>query len=119
MKLRLRAWVRFLQEMHIVKELRCCGSVITDGYDYAIESDAVDVIQYIGLKDINGVSIFQGDVVKAHGYVGNLTVEYKTTDGCCALASFCLCDTSGDIAFFDFDRVEVIGNKYQNPELLE
>ena len=52
-------------------------------------------------------------------YVGNLQVKWISGDSdCIALSAFALCDSNEDIVYHDFDRVKVIGNIYQNPELL-
>jgi len=67
--------------------------------------DDVKLMQYTGLKDINGKEIYEGDILKSGwGYSG--VVEYD---------SFMFMKSEGRIS----DDVEIIGNIYENPELLE
>ena len=99
-----------------------------DSYSWATfdnyEQDCI-VMQCTGLKDKNGKLIYEGDILG--GTYGNLYVHYcdsckqfqlKASDyGCIA------CE--GDVHWYevveseDENELEVVGNIYQNPELLE
>ena len=78
--------------------------------------DNIELIQYTGIKDKNDKKIFEGDIVKCK--IGNVDFEgYVYFYG-------------GRFEFIDFeddeeteflcycDDLEVIGNIYENPELL-
>lgn len=73
--------------------------------------------QYTGLTDKNGAKIFEGDIVSLGG--ANYAVIFNTLGGC---AEFALKDDVDVPVPFGFDYVnipmEVIGNIYDNPELL-
>ena len=73
--------------------------------------------QYTGLKDLHGTRIFEADIVKVYDVYCNETVVgvVEFCDG-----SFRICDK--DFTSYDrwmYCKVEVIGNVYDNQELLE
>lgn len=75
------------------------------------------IMQYTGLKDRNGNEIYQGDIIRWHDVV---TIDYPITftDGV-----FCLNDNPSENFFHHREDIntkwEVIGNIYENPELLK
>ena len=82
------------------------------------EADEVILMQSAGLKDKNGVDIFEGDVL-FHAIQGRRVVYYPFRN---SVASFGLkCVAHGfKSTLYDADRLyEVIGNIHENHELLE
>lgn len=81
--------------------------------------DEFKIMQYTGLRDANGVEIYEGDIISDHVGVGS--VKYSDN-----YASFKVSYGDGIAKWFidylsGLERcsIEVIGNIYENPELLE
>jgi len=75
----------------------------------------LEITQYTGLKDKNGVEIYEGDIVKTNWQNRNGVIAF-------ILGSFCLKEFIETTSLQNLARnkweFEVIGNIYQNPELL-
>lgn len=76
----------------------------------------IKVMQFTGLKDKNGAEIYEGDIVKE----SDIIMKVKWFD---KFSCFCLVSSDWMFPHFfgeasDPDNCEVIGNIYQNPELV-
>lgn len=76
------------------------------------------VLQYTGLKDVNNNMVYEGDIVKINVNLLNMRILGKVIfkDGCFT----CICPIvpNDDIPLFGVDKIQILGNIYENPELL-
>ena len=123
MKLKFRAWLKKEQEMdneidHISwleDELYCIG----DGITYMVLAEDLVLMQSTGLKDKNGKEVFVGDIIKCtRGCLHEVYIEKEyggTYFG--GMPAVYLKYLGEGYAWTEHE--EIIGNIYENPELLE
>ena len=95
-----------------------CGSC-DDEYSF----DDVEVMQYTGCRDKNGFGIYEADVIKdkydkvwlVQRYVGAFVITNKIPDSDGQESTYSYFNNLSNHHFY----FEVIGNIYENPELLE
>lgn len=71
------------------------------------------IIQYTGLKDVNGEEIWEGDIVE----ITNMTIAEVVYEP--ELATFMVGKNSTCQLYENIEITTVVGNIYENPELLE
>ncbi len=79
--------------------------------------DDIDLMQSTGLFDKNGVEIFEGDILQIDGYKSAYPVEWS--EGTFYTTHYSDFDTLYKLMKCDGDRIKIIGNIYENPELLK
>lgn len=87
----------------------------------APESTGLILMQYTGLKDVNGKEIYEGDIVSEIGHYVNSDklvyqkIQWKESYSCWLRGEYQRL-TPKNIKTY---KIKVVGNIYENPELLE
>ena len=124
-EIKFRSWDTYNKEMLEVQELNYADSyngqpmIRTTMYNDYFDTEDMILMQYTGLKDKNGVEIYEGDIVRILG--GEYEQGFYEWDEKVCIKDFIydgfnLMMTVNQIGN---EALEVIGNIYDNPELLE
>lgn len=101
----------------LVTKQGCCitpDATVLGSYG-AVDPETVG--QYTGLTDKNGTKIFEGDIVKYGDTVHNVVFEQRNGTAYFGLVYSTL-ETLSFGYYQDLKQIEVIGNIYDNPELV-
>ena len=128
---RYRVWDKQTERMHIVSGIDFNDGLVSsvniwhEGWPWVLEPDEIALMQSTGMKDKTGVEIFEGDIVAVENHPfqrkedssagmeieGDYVVGWNQHD-----LTWC----AGDLLLARLKPyVRVIGNIYENSELLE
>jgi len=115
-EIKFRAWDKkagFMHEVYKIDFEEKCLMTETFGMLF----DEAELMQYTGLKDKNGKEIYEGDIIK--NYSKSFGAEFVTKE--VKFTEFLL--NYGyehyEMGEISEDTYEVIGNIYENPELIK
>ena len=101
--------------------------LMQDGGYFGYHGSSIELMQYTGLKDKNGVEIYEGDIFNLDDDMAPAVIEYTNSlDGTTpSSAEFCFslyehgeCFQQLSLDEFYINKCEVIGNIYEHPHLL-
>lgn len=133
-EIKFRAWEKNLKEIIPVHNINFENKIINTESAWRF-FDEVELMQYTSLKDKNGKEIFEGNIVElvmpdtpyviqGNGY-SDVDIEkgFKIIGAVTFLYSCWFIDEGegkgGPLDFDENQQLEIIGNIYENPELLE
>jgi uncharacterized phage protein (TIGR01671 family) len=121
-----------LEELNISMNGRLSLRTMSGTVDESTFKDRFAVMQYTGLKDKNNKEIYEGDIVNCHIFVQELGENYGVVEGEREFVGKVSFDVTGfnvesngfrdnPVMYDEFheESLEVVGNIYENPELLE
>ena len=124
-EIKFRSWDTYNKEMLEVQELNYADSyngqpmIRTTMYNDYFDTKDMILMQYTGLKDKNGVEIYEGDIVRILG--GEYEQGFYEWDEKVCIKDFIYDGFNLMMTVHQIgnEALEVIGNIYDNPELLE
>ena len=122
-EIKFRAWDLKTKTMHTIENINFCGrETVTVQYNpiKKISLDSVYLMQYIGVQDKSGVEIYEGDVIRhpTGKYGPDFVIQWSPI-----LCGFTAVQVesghpSPQLNQGTMCHFEVIGNIYENPELV-
>lgn len=125
-EIKFRAWDKLNKQMGHVKNIEWAGTATSSGFikhvdflsnryyssEYQNSPADYELMQYTGLKDKNGVEIYELDILEFNKWSKKVVIFeiYMDLENCY---------TGYGLHQEECNRCEIIGNIYENPELLK
>lgn len=110
-EIKFRAWNKILQRMETWEELLKQEASGDEMMVWLFQGEDLISLQFTGLLDKNGKEIYESDLLKYPNGDVVVVIFHKGT--------FCYKMSEHNYHIFDETQIEIIGNIYENPELLK
>lgn len=140
-EIKFRAWDKKEKYIADVYEIDFCNEnvilldygAIDEFETHSRNFDEIELLQHTGLKDRNGKEIYEGDIIRKFNYLGEecsinkIVWDSTLCTGChtemikdfISPKGYGREEVSIGLSVRECEYIEVIGNIYENPELLE
>jgi uncharacterized phage protein (TIGR01671 family) len=128
-EIKFRAWDKIEERLWYTGFSISCTGGIARGNAISVDdiNDRLEVMEFTGLKDKNGKEIYEGDIVNAiaeeefsdHTTIGDIISNENYDFGEWQVRQNKQYSHGLGLSWGAWESIEVIGNIYENPELLK
>lgn len=128
-EIKFRAWDKKSKKLTEPWIIRAEGQFVIPRWAWQISQSEFEIMQFTGLKDKNEKEIYEGDICEIPDFYPDIFAEngewkeiYLNTIGKIIFIDGCFMINDGQEmplhAIIGIKEIEIIGNIYENPELL-